>query len=266
MSYSAMSNRPGRRLEVTIRAPRERVWWACSTLDGLSSWQADEVSGRVEPGASLELRWPELALSASVTVEELATEDRIVFSTPTWRLTVELTGTGIAATWCGPTSRDEEEGAASGWALSLALLQHQLEQHWGRSRHSSWVVRPMMATSDQLHVFFTEPAALASWLGTPREPLDAAGRTIELGLAWGERLTGRVLACTPNRDIAISWNEQADAVLSFRSVPSPRAPGELLVLVNLSHWQPLKRQGATRGHLESALQRLGRILERRGTS
>ncbi len=255
-----------RQIEVVIDAPPSRLWWACSTLDGLRAWQADDVRGRVGLGATLEFGWPGLGLTVDVQVTEYEPQRKIEFATASWRLGLELAGPGLVLTLAGPTSEDELEGAMSGWALSLALLRHQLERHWGYERTATWVVRSIQAPPEQLHVFFSDPLALRTWLGSATTPVGASGERAELDLVWGARLSGEVLAHTPRRDLALSWEQQGDSVLSLRSLPSPRTQEEWLVLLQWSRWREAPERVTTERELEGALTRLANVFKRRGVA
>ena len=248
------------RVEVSIDAPPDRIWWACSTIDGLSAWQADEVSGSVVRGGMLEFRWPGLGLSADVEVTTLQPMRSIALSTPSWRLNLELHGSVLALTLEGPRSTEELAGAMSGWKLSLAMLRHQLIHHWGGSRVSDWIVRPVQASAAQLHVFFSDPVGLHTWLGDTKTSLGEEGTPVQLALRWGEALAGEMLAHTPERDLALSWQQHGNSLLSMRSLPSPRSEHERLVLLQWSRWHAASAEtNATLEHLDASLSRLAQL-------
>ena len=246
-------------LSQSVNAPPERVWHACSDPAGLCNWQADEVSGRIAPGARVRLRWPALGAAIELDVVEVETGRRLILQTGASRLQLVIEPGRVTLTQDGLTADDEAEGVASAWRASLALLAHHLQHHDGARRRVSWFVRPVLTTAEAAHVFFTERSALRSWLTRSGEVAEQNSQ-VQLRLAWGEELTGTVLSRTPGRDVALSWIQQAQSVLLLRTLPSPRARDERLVAAVWSHWGPLPALERTEEQLALAVHRLARVL------
>jgi hypothetical protein len=82
---------------------------------------------------------------------------------------------------------------------------------------------------------------------------------VQLELAWQEPLTGTVLANTPGRDVAISWQERGQSVLALRTLPSASSPGERVLALSWSRWnddagsQTSRQLGLALGRLQRAL-------------
>jgi uncharacterized protein YndB with AHSA1/START domain len=244
-----------------IAAPRTRIWAALTEPEGIARWQADRAYGRVERGGWLNLGYPALGAEVELAVEAVEPERRLVVSSGRSQAEFLLDEAEVTLRHQGLEPGDELDGTASSWRVSLALLAHYLEKHDGRGRQTDWFVRRARTTPGAAHCFFTESAALSVWLGTgddlvhPNDPL-------RLRLVWGETLTGRVLARTPDRDVALSWNEQGDSALVLRTLPVPGEPGERFVIVNWSRWDASEVPARARAGLEAACQRLATLLDR----
>ena len=246
-------------LTQAVDAPPERAWHACSEPAGLAAWQADEVKGRVVPGGRLLLSWPALGASIELTVEELQAGRRLVLQGAVSRLALVVEPGRVILTQDGLSAGDEAEGTASSWRLSLAVLAHYLTHHDGATRQVSWFVRPVRTNTEAAHALFTREATLRTWLTRGGEIAEPGSR-VRLRLAWGDSLTGTVLAHTPGRDVAVSWTEQAESVLALRTLPSPRTPGERLVAMVWSHWGDIPSLGHTEEQLARAVERLAGVL------
>jgi len=114
-------------------------------------------------------------------------------------------------------------------------------------------------------VFFTDAAALAQWL-TVSGGVPSDGDECLLTFAWGETLTGKVLANTPERDIALTWTEDSDSCLVFRTFPSPRSAEERLLALAWSHYGSPTFSDISAQGLQASLDRLGRVLSRTGSA
>jgi uncharacterized protein YndB with AHSA1/START domain len=246
-----------------VHAPPARVWRACASTEGLQNWQADEVRGRVRPGEQLRLRWPALGAEIELGVGSVEEGRRVTLQAAGSTVEMAITPGTVTVAQDGLAAGDESDGVASSWRLSLALLAHHLEHHAGRTRQVSWFFKSMRTSSDAAHVFFTEPAALSSWLTRAGE-LDLRGGHAELVFNWGEQLSGQVLAHTPGRDLAISWQQQDNSVLVLRTLPSPLVSNERLVAAVWSCWSDCAGSTRTRDGLGMAMGRLARILSTTG--
>jgi uncharacterized protein YndB with AHSA1/START domain len=73
-------------VEQTVHAPVERSWRACTEVQGLRAWQADEIAGEVAAGADLVLGWPSLSVTIDLRVERVEPMRRVVFNSDDSRL------------------------------------------------------------------------------------------------------------------------------------------------------------------------------------
>ena len=249
----------------SVSASRDRLWQECATARGLTRWQADAVVGDATRGSVLTLSWPAMGLSVRVHVAQLIPDKCVVYEVGSSRLTIEVDDGEVTLTHEGLRSEDEEDGMVSAWRTALGVLDHGLNCHPDRPRHVRWFLQPVNTTPGFAHVFFTDAAALAQWLthsgGVPEE-----GGACNLVFAWGESLTGRVLANTPERDIALTWPEQSDSCLVLRTFPSPRSPDERLLAVSWSRYGNAEFSEHSAQGLQVALERLGRVLSRMGSA
>ena len=250
----------------SVSASRSRLWQECATARGLTRWQADAVVGDATKGSVLTLSWPAMGLSVRVHVAQSIPDKCVVYEVGSSRLTIEVADGEVVLTHEGLRSEDEEDGMVSAWRTALGILDHGISCHPDLPRHVRWFLQPVQTTPGFAHVFFTDPAALAQWLtvsgGVPADD----GGDCHLGLAWGESLTGRVLANTVERDVALSWSEQSESCLVFRTFPSPRSPDERLLALSWSYYgNPIFPESSAQG-LQSSLDRLGRVLSRMGSA
>jgi hypothetical protein len=159
----------------------------------------------------------------------------------------------------GIGSGDEMDGVASSWRLSLGILAHYCERQLVPRRHVRWLARPARTSTETAHVFFTDADALGSWLGQGG-PIGAAGTHYDVDLGSGEHMTGKVLANTQGRDVAITWEEDGGSVLCLRTLPRPRSPGERLVVLSWSRWGDTAPPRSVLERLDAAHHRLSRAL------
>lgn len=249
----------------SVSASRNRLWKECATAHGLTRWQADAVVGDATRGSVLTLSWPAMGLSVRVHVAQSIPDKCVVYEVGSSRLTIEVEDGEVILTHEGLRSEDEESGMISAWRTALGVLDHGIQCHPDLPRHVRWFMQPVATTASFAHVYFTEPAALAQWLtlsgGVPPEGADC-----QLRLAWGESLTGQVLANTPERDVALTWKEQAESCLVLRTFPSPRAPDERLLAIAWSRYGSPDFPEASAQGLQASLERLCRSLSRMGVA
>jgi uncharacterized protein YndB with AHSA1/START domain len=250
-------------VEEPVRAPVERIWRACTEVQGLCAWQADEIAGEVATGAELVLGWPSLNVAIDLRVERVEPMRRVVFSSDDSRLELIVAPGKVTIEHSADFDEDEREGTLSSWRLSLATLAHYLEHHDGRSRTVNWAVQRATTSLEDAHAFFTLSGAQSGWLtrnnGTD---IGAVGSEVALDLAWGTPMTGRVLSHTPPRDLLLSWRETNQSLLALRTLPSHQAPNERLLVATWSTWD-LPETAPTAANLQGALSRLARVLENR---
>ena len=217
------------------------------------------------PGERLHLRWPALGAEIELVVQGIEEGRRVTLHGAGSHVEMALGPGQVTVAQDGLTPGDESEGVASSWRLSLALLAHHLQHHEGRPRRVGWFFKSVRTSSDAAYVFFTEPVALCNWL-TRAGALDLHNGRAELVLSWGEELSGRVLAHTPGRDLALSWQQLDDSVLVLRTLPSPLVPNERLVAAVWSCWTDRAGSAKTRNGLEAAVDRLARTLASPGAA
>ncbi|HMJ13356.1 MAG TPA: SRPBCC domain-containing protein [Polyangiaceae bacterium] len=243
-------------LQEQIVAPVAWVWQAWTSPVELSRWQAD--SARSLGGSRLLLSWPKLG--AKLEVEVLARDPmrHLQLRAAHYELDVRLEPGLLRLEHHGTGSAEEAAGVTAAWRTSLALLKHYLERHHGRERRVLWFARTARLPSETAHVFFSDPAALASWLG--QGAIGPAGSAYHLELLDGGELSGRVLAHTEGRDIALSCENHNDSALVFRTLPQPR--GQRHILLMWSRWDAHESAETDETLLRAAFERLGRVLER----
>jgi uncharacterized protein YndB with AHSA1/START domain len=208
----------------------------------------------------VELRWPALGVSLPLEVREVEPERRIVLAAGRSRVVVELAPGQVTLRQDGVAEGDEADGVLSSWRLSLSLLAHYCEKHADARRSVRWLLRPARTSTATAHVFFTEGSALASWLGRGGS-FETVGSSFELGLAWGEPMTGRVLSCTPGRDVSVSWDEDESSVLCLRTLPRPFSDQERLIVLAWSRWSTTSPSRERLEALDAAHHRLVRVLD-----
>lgn len=246
-----------------VSASREELWAACSTARGLSAWQADSARGDAQSGESVTLMWPALHLNVRLEVKEMVPGERLVLMVGPSRLTMEIEPGQVRLIHEGLRSEDEEDGMRSAWRTSLGLLAHGLMHHRGRERRVHWITRTAKVSPPISHLFFTERAALGQWLTRAGE-IGLEGTELDLELLTGERLTGDVIANTPDRDVSFTWREEADSYLVLRTFPAQGGPDERLLALSWSRWDSQPYPEETRKNLELAFDRLVRTLSRKG--
>jgi uncharacterized protein YndB with AHSA1/START domain len=248
-----------------VAAAAHELWRACATPEGLKGWQADSVVGQVRAGGRLQLAWPSLGAELELYVVDVQAPKRLVLEAGSQRIVIEAEHRRVVLTHFGSATQDEAAGTTSGWRVSLATLAHSLERHPRAERHVHWAVCVAAASSELAHAYFTNGAALGAWL-TSRGEIGDRGSSVCLRLRWGTRLTGQVLAHTPGRDVAVSWREENDAVLAFRTLPLPGDCARRLVALQWSTWGKRDGLAATASHLDACVRRLAKLLGARGSA
>src|SRR5690606_31286510 len=118
----------------------------------------------------------------------------------------------------------------------LAQLAHCVERHPDRQRRVEWLVRQANTSPQLVYLALTDPH-LCKWL-CRSGGITAQGERYELALPRGPVLSGKVLTNVPGRDIALTCEAAGDAVLVFRTLPSPVDSGSRLVAAVWSEWGP----------------------------
>ncbi len=253
---------PSFHLVQPIRASREIIWKALSESSGLAAWAADVVEGAVQTGARLHLRWPALGAELEVNVTDYEEGQRVAFAWGDHDVSFTVQDGGVSLECSGIGEQDELEGTGSAWTLSLATLAHYCESHQGRSRSVCWLTGVAPTTPEVLHAYLTEPWAHNVWLGTG-SGFGVVGSDVSVTLSGDMTLSGRVLAHTQGRDLLVSWTDDDDSVVAFRSIPSPTSD-DRMVLIAWSRWSESAPPEGAFGHLQTAHLRLINVLSRAG--
>jgi uncharacterized protein YndB with AHSA1/START domain len=239
---SERDDQPTVHIEQPVAAAPDLIWKALSSAQGLARWQADEASGEVREGGTVRLSWG--AFGANVELKVVACVPHQVLRMRHRDSEVEfsLSHHQVQFAQYGVEPGEDVEGLFSSWTASLAQLAHSIERHPGRRRSVEWMVRTTSAAPETLHLFFTQPALLRSWLGEAARPL-ALGETYEWTMHSGTRLTGRVLALVPGRDVALSCDNLGDGLIVLRSIPNPLDKRARFVAASVSQWGRPARTG-----------------------
>ena len=248
------------RISQKIPATSDALWVACATPSGIAGWQADKVTGSVEPGETVGLGWPDLGVSIRLDVLELLEGRRVVFGHGESRVRFEVKEGEVELSHSAPFEDDEELGTESSWRLALGTLSHYLERYAGQERETVWLVKPAKTTAEAAHAFFTLPDALGAWLGRASTTLGAVGSRYRIALSGGGTMSGVVLAHTEGRDLALRWDEADYSVITFRTLPSPTGEHERLLVISWSRWSYLENAERIAGELDGALARLVQLL------
>ncbi len=241
-----------------VRAPHDAVWQALSTAEGLARWQADEANGGLDLGR-FGLSWPSLGVSMDVEVVNATEGERLVLRS-SLGLTEITVGDEVTVTHTTSDERDID-GQRASWELSLAILAHAVEAQRGRNRVVFWFGAPVRTRPDAVHVFFTDAAALQTWLGTSGG-IGEAGTPWEVTLQSGQRLAGSVVCNVPGHDVLLAFDGGA-SLMALRTLPGPR-DDERLVALMLSAWGATHPPLPLLVGLERALGRLALVLRPRG--
>jgi uncharacterized protein YndB with AHSA1/START domain len=247
-------------------ATRAELWKACATAEGLETWYADKVTGSLSPGGGVRLEWPALGARVDLDVVDWVPNDRVVFADAGSRVTLAVGDGQVSLIHEGLSTPDEFEAFRSSWRLALALLATSLDVHPGLVRRPAWFARPMRGTSSLAHVCFTEAEVLGAWLGRT-ERIGAEGDECRLELRAGNRLTGKVLVRSESRDLALTWREMNDSVLSFRTFPSPGSAEERVVALCWSRFGPPRpNERAVEEGLRASLDQLAMLMRQSGAA
>lgn len=253
-------------IELTQRvaAPIDLVWQMCASARGICGWQADEAEGEAKPGGSLTLHWVAFGARVELTVVDMVRYERLVFRHGESIVEFRFDNQSITLTHRGLSATDDAEGLTSSWKVALAQLAHCVERHPGRQRRVQWIVRNVRATPESIYLAFTDPNLLTLWL-TSSGGIPEAGEDYEMWLKSGQHLTGRVLAHIPGRDVLLRCDNVDDALLTFRTFPSPTEADERLVAFVWSEWGPPSSESNELAEdLEAAMERLANLLSTGG--
>ncbi len=244
------------RQEVRTAAPRSRVWESLTDPRRLCQWYTDRASGEPKPGSTYVWEFAGFE-TMRLAVKEVDPEKRLVLE-PSGALagsTVEIwmlsegKGTRAGIAQAGVPA---DEAIDSGWRLTLALMREYAENHFGRDKESTFLVRPTKADYDRVRPFYVESSGLAEWL------LDAGriakpGSPFQWKLKGGLGLSGRILS---DSGLELSlFADELDGVLEVKTF----AQGETgnAVAIRITSWNPRAPQLAEyKKAFEAALDRL----------
>lgn len=254
--------------EIRTSAPPEHAWAAWAEPEKLAHWFVDRAYGDVRPGGVMTWVFEQFNYEIPYPVLEATAPERLVFGGeipgyPPFRLEITIARDGgetvvrlfnsgfrEGAQW-----EDEYEGVASGWRLSLALLRHYLEHHFGTPKRTILVLRPAEFELGSVLPWFTEEARLARWL-TRSGAIGAPGAPVNLVLQNGDRVRGAVLDVT-RQEAAVSWDD-ANMTLELKAF---RMGPTRMVGVRATGWGvPDDRMVALEAELNGALIRLATII------
>jgi uncharacterized protein YndB with AHSA1/START domain len=243
-----------------VNADAATLWDACATPAGLSRWQADQVRGSVEPGATVRMDWPGLGVGADLDVVVTAPPHRLIMRNGDASVEYEIEDGSVILSHIGLGEDDDLEAFGSSWRCALAVLRHSVEKQPGRERTVTWALARVRTTASIAHTMFTDATALGAWLGRS----DGIG---PVGSAWraetrDRTMQGRVLANIPERDVVLSFDEDR-SVAVFRTLPGRGASEERTVAIQHSQWSD---RGDEAHAFAAALDRLIRLLRQGGSS
>ena len=253
-------------LDQPIAAAPDLIWKALSSPQGLARWQADEVMGEVREGGVVRLSWGAFGANVELQVLVCVPHQRLRLRHRQSEVEFSLHEHQVQFTQYGLEPGEDVEGLSSSWQISLAQLAHSIERHPGRRRSVEWLVRTTSARPETLHLYFTQPELQKSWLAEAEAPL-RVGEPYAWTLQSGIRLTGRVLALVPGRDVALSCDNLGDGIIVLRSIPNPLDDGMRIIAISVSQWGRPARTG-TRivEQLSLALPRLANLSSAAGSA
>jgi uncharacterized protein YndB with AHSA1/START domain len=190
----------------------------------------------------------------------------VAFSHGPTRLELEVVSGGVELRHTAPFSDDTLAGTASSWRIALATLANYLGRHSGRPRKVHWSVARARGSVGLCHAYFTLPELLREWIGSSSTLIGDVDTSVALSLASGRRASGRVLAHTPGRDLALRWREADDSVVVFRTLPVESDPNARFVLLGWSRWSELPDVQAIQRELTRAVAQLAKRLDLAGSA
>ena len=254
--------------EMRTTASPEHAFAAWADPERIAHWFVDRAFGDVRPGGVMTWVFEKFGYEIPYPVLEVTPPEKFVLGGetpggPTFRLEITIarehgetvvrlfnSGFRDGAQW------DEEyQGVASGWRMSLAILKHYLEAHYGTPKRTVLVLRPAPLDYATVLPWFTEPSKLARWL-TRSGAIGAPGERAELVLRSGTTVRGTVLDVT-SQEAALSWDDEAMALeLKAFSMGSQR-----MVAVRATGWGVGEsRMTALEKELDGAVSRLAEAI------
>jgi uncharacterized protein YndB with AHSA1/START domain len=206
------------RAEIETSATPQQAWEAWADPEKIAQWFVDRASGEAKPGGTITWFFDNFGYVLPYKVLDAVPGSLFVLK---WdppqgdsgilEVRIERRGGATVVRLINSGFRDdaqwkeEYEGVVSGWQMSLAILKHYLENHFGRKKTSLLIMRPASFEFGQLLPYFQEAPKLSQWLAQSGS-IGKSGEPVHLDLRDGGKLTGRVLTVT-KWEVAISWEE-----------------------------------------------------------
>lgn len=212
--------------EFEIDASPQTVWKAITEAEELVNWFPLDAEVAPGPDGRILYRWMDLKIPCRIQVWEPSSHLRTTWteghgpageeqSTPLavdWHLEGEkgrtrlrLVHSGFGA---GKDWDDEYEGTRHGWDFELRVLKHYLQHHRGQRRRALIVSRPVSLDAAQTWQKLAGPQGLLGGLA----PSLGAGDPVELTIAGGEAVQGRLLQCIPPASVGFTARNLNQAV------------------------------------------------------
>ena len=254
--------------EMRTTASPEQAFAAWAEPERIAHWFVDRAFGDVRPGGVMTWVFEKFGYEIPYPVLEVSPPNKFVLGGqipggPTFRLEITISREGgetvvnlFNSGFRDGAQWDEEyRGVASGWRMSLALLKHYLEAHYGSAKRSVLVLRPAMFDYATILPWFTDPARLSRWL-TRSGAIGAPGDRTELVLQNGATVRGTVLEVT-GQEAAVSWDDE-DLVLELKAFSM--GP-QRMVAIRATGWGVSHdRMAALEKDLDDAVARLANVI------
>jgi uncharacterized protein YndB with AHSA1/START domain len=208
----------------------------CAEPRGLVNWQADEAEGEARRGGTLRLHWSAFESTVELEIIRFEPERQLTLKQGQTEVDFHFEPGRVTLVQRGLEAEDDVEGLHSSWQLALAQLAHCIERHPTRQRRVEWLVRQVHTSPQLVYLALTDPH-LCRWL-CRSGGITAQGERYELTLPQGIVLSGKVMTNVPGRDIALTCDAAGEAVLVFRTLPSPTDPAARLIAAVWSEWGP----------------------------
>ncbi len=208
---------------VRLHAQSDAVWRALTDPDQLAAWFPDRVEGTLHVGSEGAWVFERFGLRVGyrVTARDEGRRLAMEFQCGAMRSDLEFQlradGDGCILEVLDRTAEtdpEQREGIASGWTLSLALLEHWLRLAPGNARSSWFVLRFAQYRYDDLAHWYRSEQGLKHWL-TKSGALGPVGSRFELVLFDDTPVHGIVLAHTAHETL-VTWDEEC-AVLALKA-------------------------------------------------
>jgi uncharacterized protein YndB with AHSA1/START domain len=257
------------RAEIRTKATPQQAYDAWADPEKIAHWFPDRAEGKAEPGATItwifdkfNYRIPYEVLIAQpaekFAIRWNATQGmnpgilEVTISKEGGETVIRLVNSGFRE---GAEWNEEFEGTDSGWRMALTLLKHYLENYFGISRASFFVIHPAGFSFEQVVPLHRTAAGLKKWL-TKSGGYGEVGASYSLELQEGGKASGRVLAKT-NRETTLSW-EEIHGVLELKAFSM--GPKKFLCVRGCGWGLSAEKAKELEGQMERAVDRLAGAL------